>query len=182
MSSESAAPPPVAGRARTDHQAYLHGLPPAPAPAGAYVPVTVAGALAFTAGHTHAVQGALEHRGAVGAPGGPGPDAARSCAGLAVRNCLSSLAHHLGGLDRVDRVVAMTGYVAAAAGFTEHPTVLDGASKELLEAFGEDGRPSRAAVGVTSLPDGAVVEISLVVLLGARPARARPGPTARLCR
>lgn len=165
MSSPHPAPPPSAGRARTEHEVYLRGLPPTPDPAGAYVPVTVADPLAFTAGHTHAVRGALEHRGAVGAPEGPGTDTARSCAALAVRNCLASLAHHLGGLHRVARVVSMTGYVAAVPGFTEHPAVLDGASDVLLEAFGEDGRPSRAAVGVTSLPDGAVVEVSLVVAL-----------------
>ncbi|MCJ8504734.1 RidA family protein [Kocuria flava] len=165
MSSHHDISRPPAGRTRADREAYVRGLPPTPAPAGAYVPVTEAGALAFTAGHTHAVRGALGHRGPVGAPGGPDRETARSCAALAVRNCLASLAHHLGGLDRVVRVVAMTGYVAAAPGFTEHPAVLDGASEELLEAFGEDGRPSRAAVGVSSLPGGAVVEVSLVVAL-----------------
>ena len=151
------------GRARIDPDTFLRALPPTPSPVGAYVPVTEAAGLAFTAGHTHAVRGVLEHRGAVAAPDGPGPETARSCAALAVRNCLASLAHHLGGLDRVERVVSMTGYVAAAPEFTEHPAVLDGASEELLDAFGEDGRPSRAAVGVTSLPGGAVVEVSLVV-------------------
>ncbi|MFI7483146.1 RidA family protein [Kocuria sp. M1R5S2] len=151
------------GRARHDHDAYVRDLPPTPRPAGAYVPVTEAGALAFTAGHTHAVRGALDHRGAVGTSDGPTTEQARECARLAVRNCLASLAHHLGGLARVERVVSMTGYVAATPGFTGHPAVLDGASAELLEAFGEDGRPSRAAVGVTGLPDGAVVEVSLVV-------------------
>lgn len=155
----------AAGRARRDHEAYLGELPPTPVPAGAYVPVTEAGSLAFTAGHTHAVRGALHHRGAVGSPKGPTSEDARDCARLAVRNCLASLAHHFGGLERVQRIVSMTGYVAAAPGFTAHPGVLDGASEELLEAFGEDGRPSRAAVGVVSLPDGAVVEIALVVAL-----------------
>lgn len=148
-----------------DSADYVRGLPPAPVPAGLYVPVTEAGPLAFTAGHTHAVQGVLDHRGALGVPGAPGLDAARSCAALAVRNCLASLAHHLDGLRRVERVVAMTGYVAAPPGFTDHPAVLDGASEELLAAFGEGGRPSRAAVGATGLPGGAVVEISLVVSL-----------------
>lgn len=158
---------PVQGRARIDHDAYLRTLPPTPTPAGAYVPVTEAGPLVFTAGHTHAVQGTLAHRGMVGIPEGPTLEDARECARLAVRNCLASLAHHLGGLHRVERVVSMTGYVAAAPTFTAHPAVLDGASDELLIAFGENGRPSRAAIGVTSLPDGAVVEIGLVIL--ARP-------------
>ncbi len=157
--------PPTQGRARTDLDAYLRTLPPTPTPAGAYVPVTEAGLLVFTAGHTHAVQGTLVHRGMIGIPKGPTPEDARGCARLAVRNCLASLAHHLGGLDRVERVVSMTGYVAAVPEFTAHPAVLDGASDELLAAFGESGRPSRAAIGVTSLPDGAVVEVSLVILL-----------------
>lgn len=148
-----------------DSADFARGLPPAPVPVGLYVPVTEAGSLAFTAGHTHAVQGVVDHRGAVGAPGGPDLATARSCAALAVRNCLASLAHHLGGLRRVERVVAMTGYVAAPPGFPDHPAVLDGASEQLLAAFGEDGRPSRAAVGVSGLPGGAVVEISLVVSL-----------------
>lgn len=165
LPDRSPQPASAAGRARHDREAYLGALPPTPVPAGAYVPVTEAGPLAFTAGHTHAVRGALDHRGAVGSPEGPAAEDARGCARLAVRNCLASLAHHLGGLDRVQRIVSMTGYVAAAPGFTAHPDVLDGASEELLEAFGEDGRPSRAAVGVTSLPGGAVVEISLVVAL-----------------
>lgn len=148
-----------------DSPDYVRTLPPAPVPVGRYVPVTEAGSLAFTAGHTHAVQGVLDHRGAIGAPGGPDPAAARSCAALAVRNCLASLAHHLGGLQRVERVVTMTGYVAAGREFTDHPAVLDGASEQLLAAFGEDGRPSRAAVGVSGLPGGAVVEVALVVSL-----------------
>ena len=153
----------------TDLESYVASLPPAPQPAGAYVPVVLAGGLAFTAGHTHAVQGRLEHAGHVGAAGCPDLETARECARGAVRNCLSSLAARLRGLAAVDRVVQMTGYVAAPADFTEHPKVLDGASAELLAAFGERGRPARAAVGVGSLPDGATVEISLVVALKPRP-------------
>lgn len=65
----------------------------------------------------------------------------------------------------MDCVVSMTGYVAASPRFTAHPGMLDGASEEPQEAFGEDSRLSRAAVRVTSLPDGAVVEISLTVVL-----------------
>lgn len=63
--------------------------------------------------------------------------------------------------------------------------MLDGASEELLDAFGEDGRPSRVAVGVgvTSRPGGSVVDVSLVVAVRSRPARAAelpgPGPDTR---
>lgn len=158
-----------AGLVRNDHDAYIRGLPPVPRPAGIYVPVSRSGDLAFTAGHTHAIQGKLSASGAVGSPAGPSLETARECARIAVRNCLASLAHHLDGLDAVEGIVQMTGYVAAGSDFAEHPRVLDGASEELMAAFGISGRPSRAAVGVSSLPDGAVVEVSLVVAL-------RPGP------
>lgn len=151
------------GLARSDHDAYVSTLPPVPRPAGSYIPVSRAGNIAFTAGHTHAVRGELAVRGAVGSPEGPSLETARECARLAVKNCLASLAHHLGGLSAVESVVQMTGYVAATPDFAAHPRVLDGASEELIDAFGAHGRPARAAVGVASLPDGAVVEISLVV-------------------
>lgn len=170
MNSQPSPSPLAAGLVRTDHDAYMSALPPVPRPAGNYVPVTRAGNVVFTAGHTHAVRGELAVRGSVGSPEGPGLETARECARLAVRNCLASLAHHLGGLHSVEGVVQMTGYVAADPGFASHPRVLDGASEELVDAFGEQGRPARAAVGVVSLPDSAVVEISLVVAL-------RPDPS-----
>jgi enamine deaminase RidA (YjgF/YER057c/UK114 family) len=56
----------------------------------------------------------------------------------------------------------MTGYIAAGSEFTNHPLVMNGASEVLVSYFGEHGRPVRAAVGVSSLPDGAPVEISLI--------------------
>ncbi|MGY3565255.1 RidA family protein [Sinomonas sp. RB5] len=143
--------------------AYAQTLPPVPNPAGNYATVTRAGALLFTSGHTHAVGGALRFRGAIGDNGGPTLDDARECARLAVRNCLASLANHLGGLEEIGRVVQMTGYVAAHPGFEDHPRVLDAASDELGSVFGEAGLPARAAVGVASLPGQAVVEISLTV-------------------
>ncbi|WP_369045672.1 RidA family protein [Sinomonas sp. P10A9] len=161
-----------AGLVRSDHDAYVSTLPPAPRPAGDYIPVTRAGNLLFTAGHTHAVCGSLSARGAMGSARGPDLKTARECARLAVRNCLASLAHYLGGLRNVEGAVQMTGYVTAAPDFELHPRVLDGASEELVLAFGEQGRPARAAVGVASLPDGAVVEISLVVAVAGLPASA----------
>lgn len=142
---------------------YERALPPTPTPAGRYVPITEAGSLLFTSGHTHAIEGVHRFRGAVGGEGCPTLQDARECARLAVRNCLSSLARYIGGLDKIDRIVQMTGYVTAPADFENHPKVLDGASEELSSAFGERGLPARAAVGVASLPGQAVVEISLTV-------------------
>ncbi|GAB4097954.1 RidA family protein [Sinomonas halotolerans] len=160
--------PPAEVRNRPESpEAYERGLPPTPKPAGMYVPVAQAGPLLFTAGHTHAIRGVLDFTGPVGAEGCPTLADARECARLAVRNCIASLAGYLdGGLEAIERVVQMTGYVAAHPDFADHPRVMDAASEELLAAFGERGRPARAALGVSSLPDRAVVEISLVVVAG----------------
>lgn len=135
-------------------------LPPTPQPAGNYVPVREVGGLLYTAGHTSAVQGTLEYSGRVGED--LTVEEGRSAAATAVLNCLASLAAHAGGLEHIGEIVSMTGYVSAGSGFTEHPLVMDGASEVLVSYFGDQGRPVRAAVGVSSLPDGAPVEISLL--------------------
>jgi enamine deaminase RidA (YjgF/YER057c/UK114 family) len=138
----------------------IQPLPPTPVPAGNYVPVREAGGLLYTAGHTSAVQGTLEYSGRVGED--VTLEEGRSAAATAVLNCLASLVAHAGGLDRIGEIVSMTGYVCAGSDFTEHPLVMDGASKVLVSYFGDNGRPVRAAVGVSSLPGGAPVEISLI--------------------
>lgn len=127
------------------------------------MPVREFAGVLYTAGHTSAVQGQLEYFGLVGeqltiAQG-------QAAAATAVLNCLASLAAHAGGLDRIGEIISMTGYVAAGTTFTDHPQVMNGASEVLVSYFGERGRPVRAAVGVSSLPDGAPVEISLIASL-----------------
>ncbi|MDQ0617264.1 RidA family protein [Arthrobacter globiformis] len=146
-----------------ENKTSVRALPPTPQPAGNYVPVREAHGVLYTAGHTSAVQGMLEHRGRVGQD--LTVEEGRSAAATAVLNCLASLAAHAGGLDRIEEIVSMTGYVCAGSDFTEHPRVMDGASEVLVSYFGDRGRPVRAAVGVSSLPDGAPVEISLLATI-----------------
>jgi enamine deaminase RidA (YjgF/YER057c/UK114 family) len=87
-----------------------------------------------------------------------GREAARVCA----LNALSVLAAELGDLDRIVRLVTLTGYVASAPGFDQQPAVIDGASTVLFEIFGEPaGRHTRSAIGVAALPRGGAVEIEL---------------------
>jgi enamine deaminase RidA (YjgF/YER057c/UK114 family) len=70
------------------------------------------------------------------------------------------------GLDAVTALVHLRGYVRATTEFDAHPAVVDGASKLLLEVFGEQvGAHARTAIGVASLPGGACVELELVVKL-----------------
>jgi enamine deaminase RidA (YjgF/YER057c/UK114 family) len=90
-----------------------------------------------------------------------GAEAARVCA----LNALSVLRATLGTLDRVERVLTVTGFVASAPGFHEQPAVVDGASRVLHEVFGDAGRHTRSAVGVAALPRGGAVEIEVTVAL-----------------
>lgn len=137
-------------------------LPPAPPPAANYVPVREANGMLYVAGQTPHVLGELRLRGSVGAE--VSPEQAKELAREAALNAVAALKAYLGDLSQLDRIVTVTGYIAAAPGFTGHPGVIDGASEALIECFGEAGRHSRAAVGVFSLPDGAPVEVSVTAL------------------
>jgi len=105
-------------------------VPPTPKPAASYVPAVVAGKLAFASGQTNTVAGVLTVKGKVGRE--VSPEEAYQAARVAVLNCLACLESVLGSLDRIKRVVKVTGYVASAEGFGEQPRVINGASDLLL--------------------------------------------------
>jgi enamine deaminase RidA (YjgF/YER057c/UK114 family) len=136
------------------------GLPEAPRPVANYVPVAMAGGLAFVAGQVATEDGVVLHPGHVGAEVSveEGRDAARRCA----LQALAALRAELGGFHRLERIVQVTVFVASAPGFTGQPLVANGASDLLVEVLGEAGRHARAAVGVAELPLGAPVEVALV--------------------
>ena len=132
-------------------------LPDAPAPAANYVPYVITGNLVFISG-----QVARDENGFVTGKLGAGMDveAGQQAAGLCALALVAQLKAACGGdLDRVSRIVKLTGFVNAAADFTEHPKVINGASDLLGEIFGERGPHARAAVGSSSLPLGVAVEI-----------------------
>ena len=139
-------------------------LPPAPQPVASYVPVKVVGDLAWVAGQVPMRDGAVTVSGSVGS------DVTVEEANAGARRCaiqaLSALRAALGSLDRVTGVVKVDVFVASAQGFTDQPTVANGASDLLVEVFGDEGRHARAAVGVPELPLGAAVEVALLVQLG----------------
>ncbi len=132
-------------------------------PAGAYRPVVIDHGLAWLSG-----QGPIDPEG--NAIRGSVPDEvsmerAIEAARWTGVNALAMLRAEIGSLDRVERIVKITGYVCAAPGFTEHPKVIDGFSTLMVDVFGDAGRAARAAVGVATLPFGLVVEIDMVVRL-----------------
>lgn len=138
-------------------------LPAPRPPAGAYTPVVIDGAVAYTSGLIAIADGEPAFPGRLGAEltVAEGQQSAR---GACLRS-LGTLSVALGGLDRVERILKVTGYVRAVPEFTELPPVLDGASELLIEVFGEAGRSARTTVGVAALPRGASVELDLVVRL-----------------
>ena len=113
------------------------------------------------------VDGTLIATGRVGAE--VSPEEAYACARTAALNALAAVADHTGDLDVITRVIKVVVYVASAPGFTGQPQVANGASELLVAVFGDAGRHARSAVGVTSLPLNAPVEVELVVEVGTMP-------------
>lgn len=139
-------------------------LPEVAAPVAAYVPAVVSGSFVFTSGQLPFVSGALPATGKVGDGHGlvPASDA-QQYAGTAALNALAAIGNVIGSLDRVTRVVKVTGFVASDPTFTGQSGVINGASKLLGEVFGERGAHARSAVGVAVLPLDSPVEVELVV-------------------
>jgi enamine deaminase RidA (YjgF/YER057c/UK114 family) len=136
-------------------------LPPAAEPKGVYRPLVVVGNLAYTAGHLPVRPSGELVTGRVGAD--LDVAAGYAAAQLTALGILSTLKKHLGGLDRVRRVVKVLGVVNCTPEFTQQPAVLNGCSELLAEVFGpEQGVGVRSAVGVAALPLGVPVEIEAV--------------------
>jgi enamine deaminase RidA (YjgF/YER057c/UK114 family) len=132
-------------------------LPDATAPVAAYVPYVIAGDLVYISGQiSRDDNGLITGKLGAGTTVEQGQAAARVCALALIAQLRAALE---GNLDRVTRVVKLTGFVNAAPDFTEHPQVINGASELMSEVFGERGAHARAAVGNASLPLGVAVEV-----------------------
>jgi len=138
-------------------------LPAVAAAAGSYLPSVQSGNLLFTAGQLPFVDGRLPATGRVGAE--VSPEDAKEYARVCGLNLLAVIDAAV-GLDKVERIVKVVGFVASAEGFTGQPGVINGVSDLLAEVFGEAGRHARSAVGVAELPLGAPVEVEAIVQVG----------------
>lgn len=136
-------------------------LPAPPKPVATYVPAVLAGDLLFLSGVIPFRDGKLVFAGKLGREltVEQGYEAAR----LAALNALAIVRHELGTLDRVRRIVRMTGHVASAEGFVQHPAVINGASDLLVKIFDAAGQHARVALGAAELPFDAPVELELIV-------------------
>lgn len=89
-----------------------------------------------------------------------GQRAARVCAIHLIAQMKSACG---GDLDRVARVVKLTGFVNSTQDFPDHPAVINGCSDLMVEVFGDKGRHSRSAIGVANLPFNVAVEVEGII-------------------
>lgn len=136
-------------------------IPPCPVPVAAYLPAQRAGNLVFVSGNTAWVGDVVRYVGKVGLD--VSEEEAYESAKLSVLRCISGL-RSVVDLDRA-RVVYLSGYVNAAPHFKNHPKVVNGASDLIERAFLDKGRHARKAVGMSSLPDDASVEIEFTAVV-----------------
>lgn len=132
-----------------------------PKPLGSYKPAVISDNLLFISGQLPLRDGKLLFEGKVDADISleQAIEASRQCA----VNSLSVIKSELGDLNRVKRIVKVTGYVASSQGFYKQANVVNGASDLYYEVFAENGIHARAAVGVFELPVNSPVEVEVIV-------------------
>lgn len=135
-----------------------------PASNNPYLPFVRVDRIVYLSGRTSA-----DPRSGTVVPGKLGQDMSveqgQQAARMAMVNCVLSLRQVVGSLDKVERIIRITGYVNATPEFDQQPNVMNAASSLLIELFGEQGRHARTAIGVASLPRGAAVEVEMIAEL-----------------
>lgn len=138
-------------------------LPNPPAAAGSYVPTVRTGNLLYCAGTICMVDGQMTHTGQVGKE--QTVETAKKSAEICALNTLANIKAAVGSLDKVARIVFVSGFVNAVDGFTDSPAVINGASDLFVKVFGDAGKHARAAVAVNGLPRGSTTEVQIVAEL-----------------
>ncbi|MEI6416522.1 MAG: RidA family protein [Verrucomicrobiota bacterium] len=135
-------------------------LPIVATPLANYVPCAISGSLLFVSGQLPYENGIVKVVGQLGTTVSEeqGIEAARHC----ILNILAQAKAALGSLDNIKRCLKITGFVNATSEFTAHPKIINGASDLIVAVLGDPGKHARAAVGGSSLPLGAAVEIEAI--------------------
>ncbi len=135
-------------------------LPNPPTPAGSYVPVVRIGDLLYISGQIPMEDGKVVFTGKVS---DDNLETAQKSARMCAVNILAQIKRETGNLDRVSKIVKLSGFVNSVSEFSQQPKVINPASDLFFEIFGEKGRHSRIAVGVASLPLDSMTEIDAIV-------------------
>ena len=130
-------------------------LPEAPKAAGNYVTVKKIGDFIYTSGHVpitdeKKIIGKIPNEISIE----EGYDAASLCAELTIASLLTT--------SDIKKLIPVNvlGFVNCTSDFTDQPSVLNGFTDKLDEFFSE--KPTRSAVGVSSLPLNVCVEVQTV--------------------
>jgi enamine deaminase RidA (YjgF/YER057c/UK114 family) len=136
-------------------------LPQPSAPGANYVPTVRSGNLLFLTGQLSQWNGERRFVGKLGREFdvAEGQQAARLCALNLIAHLRAALDDDL---DRVVRCVRIAGFVNSIPDFTGQSQVVNGASDVFVSVFGEVGRHTRMAVGVSALPYDVAVEVEAV--------------------
>lgn len=139
-------------------------LPEPPILTGGALHATKVGKILHVDGVLPLSEGRISHKGRVGLE--MRLDNARLAARIAAINALSFIANECGGtLNKVKRIINITGYIASGGDFRDHFKVLDGASELFIQIFGSVGKHTRNAIGCSCLPKDACIELSVIVEL-----------------
>ena len=144
-------------------------LPSPPAPVASYVPTKLVAigdgrSLLYIAGQVSSRDGErLTGR----CPDEVSVEKAQEAARAAAINVLAQI-EAAAGLDNVEDLVQVSGFVLSDQGFGDQPKVLNAASDLFVEVFGDLGRHSRIALGSNALPFSVTVEITAVAVVRTR--------------
>lgn len=135
-------------------------LPNPPTPAGSYVPAVKTGNLLFISGQIPMEDGKVVFTGKVSEEN---METAQKSARMCAINLMAQIKREIGDLDKVTKIVRLSGFVNSVPEFSQQPKVINPASDLFFEVFGEKGKHSRIAVGVSSLPLNSMTEIDAVI-------------------
>jgi len=135
-------------------------LPNPSTPAGSYVPAVRTGNLLYISGQIPMEDGKVIFTGKVS---DDNLEAAQKSARMCAINILAQIKREVGDLDKVSKIVRLSGFVNSVSEFSQQPKVINPASDLFFEIFGEKGKHSRIAVGVASLPLDSMTEIDAIV-------------------
>jgi len=133
----------------------------APAPIGAYVAFKIVDKLLYISGQVSVDSNGIFIKGKVGKDIDlkKGQEAAKLCAINIIAQAKKACS---GDLEKISSCIKLTGFVNSSDEFIDQPKIINGASELISAVFGENGKHTRAAISVNSLPLGVSVEIDAI--------------------
>ena len=144
-------------------EALGYPLDRTPGAGAIYKPVVIHGTTVYVSGSVPIDGGELISKGKV--PSEVSLDDAQQAAALCAANNLRLVIQEVGSLERIERVIRVTGYVNSDPDFTDQHLVINGASQLLLDVFGDAGLGARSALGMAQLPLGSSTEVEMILEL-----------------